>query len=132
MRGIEIPADIYDLMVGHALSGSPLEVCGILAGRGNRVERIYRGKNVDASAVSYELDPRQQLEIDKQLKKDGREMLAIYHSHPGGPACPSAKDVSLAFWDTVYIIIGLAGGKPDVRAFTIENGTVSEAAFRAV
>ncbi len=132
MRQIEIPAGIYDMMVGHALSGSPLEVCGILAGRGDRVEHIHQGRNVDASAVSYELDPRQQLEIEKQIRKDGRKMLAIYHSHPGGPAYPSPKDVSLAFWDMVYIIIGLAGGEPDVRAFTMEDGVVSEAAVRAV
>lgn len=132
MREIEIPIAIYNLMIEHARSGRPLEVCGVLAGRGSLVERIYQGSNADASPVSYRLDSRQQLEIGKDLSRDGRKMLCIYHSHPSGPAFPSAKDVSLAVWDTVYIIIGFAGETPEVRAFTVENGSVAEAAFRTV
>ena len=129
---MEIPAGIYDEILTHALSGRPMEVCGILAGKDGRVERIYRGRNVDASAASYELDPRQQLEIEKRIRQDGLKMLSIYHSHPAGPAYPSPKDVSLAFWDVVYLIVGLAGGNPDVRGFTIEDGAVSEVPVRTV
>ncbi|MDA8387982.1 MAG: M67 family metallopeptidase [Nitrospiraceae bacterium] len=132
MRGIEMPAGIYEQMIGHALSGRPMEVCGILAGKGSLAECIYQGRNVDASAVSYELDPRQQLEIERQIKRDGRKMLSIYHSHPSGPAYPSPKDVSLAFWDVVYLIIGLAGANPDVRAFIIEDGAVREVPIKTV
>ena len=132
LRGIEIPSGIHDEMIGHALAGRPVEVCGILAGKGGRVESIYRGRNVDASAVSFEMDPRQQIDIERQIKKDGREMVSIYHSHPAGPAYPSPKDVSLAFWDVVYLIIGLAGGDPAVRAFIIEDGSVSEVPVKIV
>lgn len=119
-------------MVGHAISGSPFEVCGVLAGKGNLVEFIYRGQNVDASPVSYQLDPGQQLEIEKEMKKEGRKMLCIYHSHPAGPAYPSPKDVSLAVWDTVYIIIGLAGEAPEVRAFIIEDASIREAGLEII
>ena len=129
---MEIPAAIYDEIIAHALTGKPMEVCGILAGRDGRVERIYQGRNVDSSAVSYELDPRQQLEIERRLRQSGLEMLSIYHSHPAGPAYPSPKDVSLAFWDVVYLIVGLAGGNPVVRGFAIEDGAVSEVPVKTV
>lgn len=137
--GLEIPSRIYQDMLDHASSDSRNEVCGILAGYGknkNLIERIFRGKNTDRSSVSYQLDPRQQLEIEKELKKEGMEMLAIYHSHPVGQAYPSPKDVLLAVWDVVYIIIGLPGdNSPQVKAFRFygdQAKTVKEAALRIV
>ena len=144
--GISIPAGIYEEMLEHAASDSQNEVCGILAGNSmghaggggkkNLAERIFRGENTDRSPVSFELDPRQQIEIEKELKKEGMQMLAIYHSHPEGQAYPSAKDVLLAVWDVIYIIIGLPErGKqnPQVRAFEIcgdKTKTVKEVLLR--
>ncbi len=150
--GLDIPADIYREMVSHATGDRENEVCGILGGyprdkknsKKNLVERIFRGENVDRSPVSYQLDPRQQLRIEKELKKEGMQMLAIYHSHPHGQAYPSPKDVLLAVWDVIYIIIGLPGDeKQQVRAFRIlscekepaekeKKETVREVPVRAV
>jgi proteasome lid subunit RPN8/RPN11 len=127
---LEIPKHIHDDMLSHAREGAPVEVCGILAGKGSRVERIYRGTNADPSAVSYEFDPREQLRIQKEIRNLGLEMLAIYHSHPGGVAYPSPKDIRLALWDAVYIIIGLAGEGPEVRGYRIDEGKVEEAALK--
>ncbi len=138
-----IPSGIYEQMAGHAAADARNEVCGILAGYGNNknlVECIYPGKNADRTAVSYELDPRQQLQIEKELREKGMEMLAIYHSHPGGQAYPSPKDVLLAVWDVVYIIIGLPGDenenaqKTQVRAFRIcgETKTVKEVRLKTL
>ena len=141
-----IPSGIYEQMVGHAAGDAQNEVCGILAGypTGSRpvgagidlVERIFQGKNADRSAVSYDLDPRQQLQIEKELRKEGMKMLAIYHSHPVGQAYPSPKDVLLAVWDVIYIIIGFCpGDKNHVRAFRVcgdKTKTVQEVLFRIV
>ncbi len=145
--GLDIPLDIYREMTGHAAGDPENEVCGVLAGHPQDknknkkclVERIFRGENADRSAVSYRLDPRQQLHIEKELKKEGMQMLAIYHSHPHGQAYPSPKDVLLAVWDVVYIIIGLSADEkrnPQVRAFRIheeeKTKTVKEVLLRTV
>ncbi len=54
-------------------------------------------------------------------------MVAIYHSHPSSSAYPSPKDVSLAFYeDAVYVIAGLAGKAPEVKAFSIREGEIRE------
>jgi hypothetical protein len=37
-------------------------------------------------------------------------------------------DINLAFYpDSLYVIIGLADGEPDVRAYTIRDGQVDAA-----
>jgi proteasome lid subunit RPN8/RPN11 len=117
---------------GGGRGGAPVEVCGILAGKSNLAERIYKGSNVDPSPVSYQLDPREQLRIEKELRRDGLRMLAIYHSHPAGRAVPSAKDIELGVWDAVYIIVGLSGG-PEVKGWRFfEGGKALEAEIKVV
>ena len=46
---------------------------------------------------------------------------------PAPSRCPSQTDINLAFYpEAVYIIVGLAGEDPDVRAFRIVDGEVSQ------
>ncbi len=127
MEEIKIPHRIISEIISHAREGYPEEVCGILAGTDEGVSTVYRMTNVEHSPVSYFMDPREQFQVMKLMRKEGLKMLAIYHSHPDSQAYPSAKDVSLAFYDDVaYIIVSLADDKPEVRAFEIKEGRVRE------
>lgn len=122
-----IPQSIYDEMIAHCRAGYPNEACGILAGCGGRVSRIYAMSNAESSPVSYLMDPGEQFAVMKDMRENKLSMMAIFHSHPASAAYPSAKDVSLAFYDDcVYVIVGLTGGKPDVKAFHIRGGEVRE------
>jgi len=123
---LKIPRSIYEDMLSHAGSGGPIEVCGILAGRNGVVENIYRGTNADFSPTSYQFPPQEQFFIQKDIRESGLEMLAIYHSHPAGPAYMSPKDRELAVWDAVYVVIGFPGDEPQVKAFLARNGTIEE------
>ncbi len=51
----------------------------------------------------------------------GLELLAIYHSHPRGPATPSETDVARAFYpEAIYLICDFAGPDlPVLRGFRI-------------
>lgn len=61
------------------------------------------------------------------IENDGLELLAIYHSHPAGPARPSPSDVAQAYYpEQAQLIISLAGEGAVVRAFRIAGGLVSE------
>ena len=52
--------------------------------------------------------------------------MAIYHSHPRSAAEPSQTDINLAEYpDYLYVIVSLAG-EPDVRAWRIADGKVTE------
>src|SRR4051812_37345134 len=85
-------------LIAHALEGRPYEVCGLLAGREGRVERVYRAANKERSPVRYEIDPKDLIRIFRDIDDSDLELVGIYHSHTHTDAYPSATDVRLAFY----------------------------------
>lgn len=127
MDQLIIPYYIYDEMIAYCKEGCPNEVCGILAGRGNEISALYKMTNSEPSPVSYLMDPKEQFLAMKDMREKSLSMAAIFHSHPASAAYPSAKDISLAFYDeSVYLIVSLADKEPAARAFSIQNGGVKE------
>ncbi len=108
----------------------PEEACGLLGGRYGRAVRLYPIENVLHSPVAYEMEPLQQIRAMVAIEDEGLELLAIYHSHPDGPARPSATDVAQAYYpESAQLIISLADpARPTLRAFTIVDGRVREIA----
>ncbi|GAB7026000.1 M67 family metallopeptidase [Geotalea toluenoxydans] len=123
---LKIPKVIHDDIIAHARAGFPLEVCGILGGTAGTVSVIYRMTNTDQSNEHFMMDPKEQFAVIKELRANGLEMLAIYHSHPETPARPSEEDIRLALTPNVsYVIASLAEQeKPAVNSFSISGGTV--------
>lgn len=121
---LKIPEKIYDDIIAHARDGMPLEVCGILGGRGDTVFAMYRMVNTDAKSDHFMMDPREQIEVMNELRHKGLEMTAFYHSHPEGPSHPSAEDVRLAFYPDVFVlIVSLAEpSKPVMKSSKIYEG----------
>jgi proteasome lid subunit RPN8/RPN11 len=63
-----------------------------------------------------------------EIEDAGLDLGAIYHSHTRSAPYPSQTDINLAFYpDALYLIVGLAGGEPELRAFEIRDGIVAEA-----
>ncbi|MEJ2697593.1 MAG: M67 family metallopeptidase [Candidatus Sulfobium sp.] len=129
MSSLIIPRTIFDRIISHCVSVYPDEACGILAGEKDTVRKIYEMTNSEPSPVSYFMDPKEQFLAMKEMRRRGLHMMAVYHSHPSSPPYPSAKDVSLASYpDSLYIIVGLSDkDRPEVHAYTIVEGKVSEA-----
>jgi proteasome lid subunit RPN8/RPN11 len=77
------------------------------------------------------MDPKEQFTVIKELRRQGQEMLAIYHSHPASPARPSAEDIRLALTpDVAHAIISLQDPEhPVVKIFEIAEGLVTEVAL---
>ena len=128
MGGLEISADIFKQIVVQAQAEAPVEACGILAGRDNKVEKLYKMTNVDNSSDHFMMEPAEQFKVVKAIRSAGLEMVAIYHSHPETPARPSAEDIRLALTpDVIYVIVSLQNGKrPAVKGFLIEDGNAVE------
>lgn len=128
MKELILPSPIKEQIISCCRDGLPDEACGILAGSANRVEKLYPVTNIDRSPVSYLMDPREQFCIMKEMRSDGTQMLAIYHSHPVSVPFPSDKDIGLAFYsDCIYLIISLVDvDNPEIRAFSIVDGRVDE------
>lgn len=122
-----IPKQIFDEMIAHCRKACPNEACGILAGRGNEVIKIYAMTNIEHSPVSYALDSKEHFLAIKDMRENNLSMIAIFHSHPSSAAYPSQRDVSLAFYeDAAYIIIGLAAKETVAKAFRIREGNIAE------
>ena len=126
MSALELPRDIYERMIAQAREGSPLEVCGVLGGKGCVVSAIYPMTNTDAGGEHFMMDPREQFATVKELRFRGLEMLAVYHSHPATPARPSGEDIRLALTPGIsHVIVSLAAPlAPEVRSFKIAGGKV--------
>jgi proteasome lid subunit RPN8/RPN11 len=127
---LEIPAAMLEEIVEHARADAPNECCGMIASRDGRAVRVYRATNAAASPLRYEIDGLEQYRIQTEIEEQGWELGAIYHSHTRSAPYPSQTDINLAFYpDSLYVIVGLAGTEPEIRAFTIVDGRVCEVAL---
>ena len=125
---MKISRALLDEIVAHAQSDAPNECCGMVASEDGRAVEVYRAVNAAASPLRYEIDPADQYRIEMAIEGAGRDLGAIYHSHTRSEPYPSQTDVNLAFHpQALYVIVGLAGGEPDVRAYRIVDGRVAEA-----
>lgn len=125
---MKIARELYDQLVAHARAEAPNECCGMVASADGAAVAIHPAENMAASPLRYEIDGKQQLEILDAIEDAGHELGAIYHSHTRTAPEPSQTDINLAFYpDSLYVIIGLKDPEPDVRAWRIVDGQVSEA-----
>jgi len=115
----------WDALVDHAREDAPNECCGWLRMRDGAVEEVARATSERASPYGYSLDP-QSLLAAFNASEQGYEV-GIYHSHPRSAAEPSQTDINLAEYpEYTYVIVSLAAEVPDVRAWRIVDGRVSE------
>jgi [CysO sulfur-carrier protein]-S-L-cysteine hydrolase len=123
---LEIPQGIHQAVLAHAISGFPLEVCGILGGSGLVVQSHYPMTNTDASNDHFMMDPKEQFAVVKALRAGAQQMVAIYHSHPESPARPSVEDIRLALTpDVCHLIVSVLDREnPVAKAFRISDGVV--------
>jgi proteasome lid subunit RPN8/RPN11 len=124
---MRISPELFDEMVAHAIQDAPNECCGMIATRGGEAVTVHRATNTAASPLRYEIDGAEQYRIQMAIEDADLELGAIYHSHTRSEPYPSQTDINLAFYpEALYVIVGLAG-EPDVRAFEIRDGQVSDA-----
>jgi proteasome lid subunit RPN8/RPN11 len=110
----------------HAAEGYPFEICGMLiAERGSDViTQVRRVRNtvVDRARDRYEMDPREQIRIERECDASGLEIRGYYHSHPDHPAQASETDAIRSWAGPVYLIVSCVKGKVvDGNAFVAER-----------
>ena len=127
MAKLYIPIELLTGIISHCKETYPYEACGIIAGKNRVVQKVFKMKNMDTSSVSYLLEPGEQFTVMKEMRQQGLEMTAIFHSHPYTDAYPSATDIRLAFYeDSFYLIVSLIHEEPVIKAFEIKDGFVTE------
>jgi proteasome lid subunit RPN8/RPN11 len=125
MAHIQFRREHLEAMIAHAREAAPAECCGLVGGTsGTQASSLYRLRNVTSEPeLRYEAAPEDLFTAQRQMRERGEELLAIYHSHPrSDEPSPSETDVRQAFYPSAtYLIIGLAGTAPVVKAFSISE-----------
>ncbi len=96
----------------------PEECCGLLVGTlqggHRRVTRIAASANVAEGdrRQRFEVDPRLIFALHRELRGGSERLVGHYHSHPDGPAAPSATDARMA-WEPglAWLIVPVAAGR---------------------
>jgi proteasome lid subunit RPN8/RPN11 len=132
--GIRARAGIVEEMLQHARSEPRLECCGLLAGTGGLITRIFPAKNALASPTAYEIAPQELFHLFRGMRGDGLDHMGHYHSHPAGDNVPSPRDIEMAYYphEAYFIISPLPAAPHPVRAFSIHDGRVEELEIVAV
>ena len=127
---MRIAQALTDQMVAHAREDLPNECCGMVGGSDDEASVVIPVVNSAASPLRFEMDPQGQYNALKAIEDDGREMLAIYHSHTKSAAYPSQTDVNQAAnWpDAIYLIVSLEDeDAPEVKGYWLKDLVIADA-----
>jgi proteasome lid subunit RPN8/RPN11 len=104
---MEVTSGVLATLREEAQRAAPLECCGLLLGRGQRIDAVVPAANVAAEpAIRFEIDPLALLAAHKAARSGGAEVLGYYHSHPTGHPLPSATDCEHSTGDSrVWAIV---------------------------
>ena len=127
MLQIAIPRALLTEIEAHAHAEAPRECCGLLGGRDAQVAARYPLPNQSPNPErEYFAAPEDLFIAMRRMRERREELLAIYHSHPRGPAYPSATDLETAFYpEAVYLIVALTPHL-EIRGFRLSHGTPQE------
>lgn len=131
-HGLILGKDHWQEMLEHVDRQAPLEACGLLAGKHNRVEKVILVRNQAQSPVRFVMDPYGQLQAFEWIDSNGLDLLGIFHSHPSGPQAPSQTDIEEAAYEVIHLIWSKDQNGWKVRGFWIENGSATEISLEIV
>jgi len=127
---LTIPIVLQEQIIAHCQREYPKEACGLLAAAvaGGPAVQAYPMHNMEDSPIGYSMDPKEQLQIEKQMRSRGQRLVAIYHSHTASNAYPSSVDVSLAISpDISYVLLSLKDREhPVLKSYRINGTMVTE------
>jgi proteasome lid subunit RPN8/RPN11 len=123
---VKIARQALDEVRAHASDDYPHEACGMLIGPrgGTRVTEARRARNIitDRARDRYEIDPLDQIRVQRECDANGMEVIGYYHSHPDHPAQASITDAERSWAGPVYVIVScIQGTVVDSNAFVAER-----------
>ena len=104
---VRISSELHDQLLSAAAASPDAEICGLLIGQ-DHVEQIIATRNVATNPRRrFEIEPEALFAAIRMEREGGVRLLGYYHSHPSGPASPSAHDEAQASVDgRIWLIIG--------------------------
>ena len=112
---IRINPAAWQAMLMHAEAIYPKECCGVLLGSEQQVEEavplpnVYTGPQEDF----FVMDPKDLIRVDERARKNGLEILGIFHSHPDCDAYFSKRDLEHSCSWFSYVVLSIKSGRFD-------------------
>jgi proteasome lid subunit RPN8/RPN11 len=118
---------VLDAIRRHAAEAYPYECCGALIGavvEDDLVEiveaRALDNVTEEGPRRRFRVSPTDYRHSEARARELGAELVGFYHSHPDHPAQPSRYDLDHAWPNFSYVIVAVAGGRPDdVRSWRL-------------
>jgi proteasome lid subunit RPN8/RPN11 len=130
-----LPAPLRHLMEAAARASYPAEACGLLVGTAGHageqhIVRLISARNLDTERplTQYLLDPEAHYQADEEARREGLDVVGVWHSHPHHTeAQASETDRAHAWIGWSYLIVALDSDEVrDLRAFALSGGDFVE------
>ena len=113
---LRLPGALADEIRRHAEAAYPAECCGAMVGRaeGTAKEVLWLSPAVNRRTDDphrYLIAPYDLLQLQREVREAGQEIVGYYHSHPDHPARPSAFDAEHAWPWYSYLIVRIDRGR---------------------
>ena len=125
MERVVLPSHLIEQMLAQACASPQAEICGLVTARNGHPSRCIAVRNVAPQPQRlFSMDPQQQIDAMRSMREQGEQLYGIYHSHPQGPAEPSATDLAQAAYpEALYFIVSLNRDRePLLQGYRIRNG----------
>lgn len=114
---ITLPLALEDGIRTHSELEYPYESCGLVLGNfengvkvGKELYRLGNTRESEAKRTRFEIDPSEMVRGELYARRNGLDVVGIYHSHPDHPSVPSEFDRSHAWPGYSYLILSVGHG----------------------
>jgi proteasome lid subunit RPN8/RPN11 len=116
---IRVASEPWQEMIAHARSTYPNECCGAMLGKIDGADKdvlmAMRLENSSAGsqAARYDIRPEDLLAADQEARRQGLDLIGIYHSHPDCAAYFSETDLKNSCPWYSFIVLSIQKGEFD-------------------
>jgi proteasome lid subunit RPN8/RPN11 len=124
---IRIEENAWKVMVDHARATFPNECCGAMLGKigddGKHVTAAVPLENAFTGVQKerYQLRPEDLLQADREARRQGLDLVGIFHSHPDCDAYFSETDLKNSCPWYSFVVLSIKNGEFDHAASFLPN-----------
>lgn len=102
-------------MIAHAEATYPKECCGAMLGTAQHVTEVAPLPNVYTGPQEdfFVIDPMDLNRVDESARREGMEIVGIFHSHPNCDAYFSKRDLEHSCPWFSYVVLSIKNGRFD-------------------
>lgn len=89
---VQVEAAVLQEIARHAIAARPRECCGLLIGTAQSVQAAWPARNVARRRARFEVSAADHFAAIRAARARRLSVVGAYHSHPGAPPVPSARD----------------------------------------